>query len=569
MRRPDPTSPPRAVPGEPSAAGARDRARPSAVEPGRCALLRALLERPGLDFLLEAHSGLSSKVVEEAGFSAIWASGLSISASLGLRDSNEASWTQVLDVLEYMADSTRLPILVDGDTGYGNFNNTRRLVQKLEQRRLAGVCIEDKVFPKTNSFLNGRRQPLAEVDEFCGRIRAAKDAQSSDAFVLVARVEAFIAGWDLREAIRRASAYHDAGADAILIHSAKRTAEEVLAFKAEWGERSPVVIVPTKYYTTPTTVLEEAGFAAAIWANHLMRSSLAAMKETAARLRDQKSAIEVEERIAPLHEVFRLQGTEELEEAERRYLPQRQAETQVIVLGSARGVDMPELTLDRPKCMVEIAGEPMLHRIVDSYRVAGFTDISVVRGYKKDSVLLGGVRFFDVDEAESSQDAYALAGAREALEGECLISYGDVLFKRFVPRELRELEADFAIFVDANWQTSPNRTRYADFVTCSEPLSRHAVCNQVHLLEISDSLAQDRIHGEWMGFLKVSAKGAAVLRELLGRVAAEPESRRGMDMAGLMRRLLAEGHAIRVLYTTGNWLDVDTAEDVRAAAHFR
>src|SRR5262247_2691134 len=190
---------------------------PAGGRRARATALRAQINSPFLTFLMEAHSGLSAKIVEETGFPGIWASGLSISASLGLRDSNEASWTQVLEVLEFMAESTELPILVDGDTGYGNFNNVRRLVQKLEQRRLAGVCIEDKLFPKTNSFINGQRQPLADVDEFCGRIRAAKDAQSDDDFVLVARVEAFIAGWDLREAVRRASAYHEAGADAILI----------------------------------------------------------------------------------------------------------------------------------------------------------------------------------------------------------------------------------------------------------------------------------------------------------------------------------------------------------------
>src|SRR6266481_6149345 len=115
--------------------------------------LRRLIQSPELSFLMEAHNGLSAKLVEEAGFAGIWASGLSISAALGLRDNNEASWTQVLDVLEYMADATSLPILVDGDTGYGNFNNVRRLVRKLCQRGIAGVCIEDKLFPKTNSFI--------------------------------------------------------------------------------------------------------------------------------------------------------------------------------------------------------------------------------------------------------------------------------------------------------------------------------------------------------------------------------------------------------------------------------
>ena len=104
--------------------------------------------------------------------------------------------------------------------GYGNFNNMRRLVRKLEQVGVAGVVIEDKLFPKTNSFLRSELQPLADVEEFCGKIKAGKDSQSDTDFVLVARVEALIAGWGLAEAIKRAEAYDEAGADAILIHSA-------------------------------------------------------------------------------------------------------------------------------------------------------------------------------------------------------------------------------------------------------------------------------------------------------------------------------------------------------------
>lgn len=81
-------------------------------------------------------------------------SGLTLSASLGVRDSNEASWSQVLDATEFMADASDVPILLDGDTGHGNFNNARRLVTKLETRGIAGVCFEDKLFPKTNSFIS-------------------------------------------------------------------------------------------------------------------------------------------------------------------------------------------------------------------------------------------------------------------------------------------------------------------------------------------------------------------------------------------------------------------------------
>src|SRR5262249_5726939 len=125
------------------------------------------------------------------------------------------------------------------------------------------------------------------------------------------------------EALRRADAYHRAGADAILIHSARTDAGEILAFRREWGDRLPVVIVPTKYYRTPTQVFRDAGFAVVIWANHLMRSALAAMQRTAREISTRECLHTGEPAVAPLEEVFRLQDAAELERAEKRYLPAR------------------------------------------------------------------------------------------------------------------------------------------------------------------------------------------------------------------------------------------------------
>ncbi len=159
---------------------------------------------------------------------------MSISAQLGVRDSNEASWTQVVEVLEFMSDNTDIPILLDADTGFGNFNNARRLVRKLEQRNVAGACIEDKLFPKTNSLLDNRQQPLADIKEFSLKIKAMKDAQQDPDFCVVARVEAFIAGWGLDEALRRAVAFRNAGADAILMHSKKSDPSDIESFMKAW-----------------------------------------------------------------------------------------------------------------------------------------------------------------------------------------------------------------------------------------------------------------------------------------------------------------------------------------------
>ncbi len=286
---------------------------------------KQLLYSNQIEFLMEAHNGISAKIVEETGFKGIWGSGLSISAALGVRDNNEASWTQILEMLEFMSDATYIPILVDADTGYGNFNNVRRLVRKLEQRQVAAMCIEDKLFPKTNSFIGGESQPLADIVEFSGKIKAAKDTQQDPDFCVIARVEAFIAGWGLSEALRRAEAYHRAGADAILMHSKKSSADEVLAFMKAWKNTSPVVIVPTMYYNTPTDAFEAAGISLVIWANHLVRSSITAMQQTAKQIYRDQSLRSVEHKIIPVKEIFRLQGAAELKAAESEYLPQTDA----------------------------------------------------------------------------------------------------------------------------------------------------------------------------------------------------------------------------------------------------
>jgi phosphoenolpyruvate phosphomutase len=291
------------------------------AKPRKTTQLKQLLTGSEMGFLMEAHNGLSARIVEEAGFKAIWGSGLSISAQLGVRDSNEASWTQVLEVLEFMSDVTTIPILLDADTGYGNFNNARRLVKKLEQRGIAGACVEDKLFPKSNSLLDSSHaKPLARIEEFAAKIRCMKDHQTDPDFCVVARVEAFIAGWPLEEALKRSQAYVAAGADAILMHSKRNDSQEIEAFLKAWGKKCPVVIVPTKYYKTPTDDFRKWGVNAVIWANHNLRASVKAMQETTRQIFKDQSLVAVEPNIVSVKEVFRLQKQDELEQAEKLYL---------------------------------------------------------------------------------------------------------------------------------------------------------------------------------------------------------------------------------------------------------
>lgn len=534
---------------------------------------RQMLLSSELEFICEAHSGLSAKIVEEAGFKGIWASGLGISAQLGVRDNNEASWTQVLDVVEFMSDASSVPIMLDGDTGYGNFNNVQRLIKKLEQRDVAAVCLEDKLFPKTNSFISGKRQPLADIDEFAGKIKAGKDAQTDPDFCIVARVEAFIAGWGLDEAIRRAEAYHAAGADAILIHSALSTPDETLAFTKEWANRSPVVIVPTKYYATPTDVFRANQISMVIWANHILRSSVSAMQTTARTLYKDQELIRIESGIAPVSEVFRLQGVDALDEAERRYLPCSGQKPSALVLAASRGVELGDLTKDLPKTMIPVGGKPVLSHIAAAYNQAGIRDITVVRGYCKEKVDLPSLDYVDNDEFGTSGELVSLQKGLERLADRTngiIISYGDVLFRKHVPDILNEVSDELVVMVDTQWRESANLHRVADYAHCSRAYSRLHYSEAVHLRRLGDAAAlrEDEIHGEWMGFFRIGSESLGLVRDILDQLLSSTHARRMGSLPDLINALVEQGLPVRVVYTTGHWLDIDSPEDVTSAGSF-
>lgn len=535
----------------------------------KAAQLRHELTGDHLAFLMEAHDGMSSKIVEQAGFKGIWASGLSIATALGVRDSNEASWTQVLEVLEFMSDATSIPILMDGDTGYGNFNNVRRLVKKLCQRNIAGVCIEDKLFPKTNSFI-GHGQPLADIDEFCGKIKAGKDSQTDPDFCLVARVEALISGWGLEEALRRAEAYRAAGADAILIHSKQSTANEILAFCREWDNRAPVVIVPTTYYGTPTQQFRDAGISTVIWANHSLRAAIKAMRETAQAIYEEESIAGIEGRVARLKEVFDIAGNAELSDAEKRYLPTGGQDVRAIVLAASRGRALGQLTEDRPKAMIDIKGKPLLRRMVATLRESGVRDVTVIRGYAKEAVDIPNATMVDNDRFAGTGEALSLSCAADQIEGDCLIAYGDILFRRYILDNLLEAEGDIVVAVDALWRErkGDDVERVRDRVHASRPFSPDYLDETPVTLEaVGNDIGGADTHGEWVGLARLSAAGSKRVRAEMDAMAADGS----LEQAGLpelFSRIAASGTDVQVVYVTGHWLDVDDAFDLAEAQDF-
>lgn len=521
--------------------------------------LREMIHSSNLEFIMEAHNGLSAKIVEEAGFKGIWGSGLSLSAALGVRDNNEASWTQVLDVLEFMSDATNIPILLDGDTGYGNFNNMRRLVKKLEQRDIGGVCIEDKLFPKTNSFISGETQPLADIDEFCGKIKAAKDAQHDDDFVVVARVEAFIAGWGLDEALRRAEAYRQAGADAVLIHSKKSNPSDIEAFMKVWANRHPVIIVPTKYYSTPTDHFRELGINMIIWANHNVRTAITSMQQASRQIYKDQSLINVEDKIASVSEIFRLQGAEELKQAEKKYLPTSGKQVNTIILAASQGARLGELTKEIPKALLKINGKTLLSTQIDALNQVGIKDISVVRGYAKDKVVASNIKTLNNDEHASTSELYSLYLAKEELKQNTVVSYGDILYKSYILNELLNDNNDITLIVDADTEKTED---YRDYISADKPYSKKSFMDSISLRKMSTDINESEIHGEFIGLWKMNEKGRSIVVKTLEKLASR-ENFKQLRLSDLFNAIVSEGQTVAVKYIKGSWLDVDDIVDLQ------
>ncbi|MBI1773998.1 MAG: phosphonopyruvate hydrolase [Proteobacteria bacterium] len=283
--------------------------------------LRGRMAERGLVHIMAAHSPLSALLAEEAGFDGLWASGFELSALFGLADVSLISMTQHLDMLRAMAERSSLPIVADIDTGFGNAINVIHAVAQYERAGAAAVVIEDKTFPKVTSLVADGRQELLRTEEFQGKIAAAIATRQDPGFLVIARTEALIAGLGEAEALKRAAAYEEAGADMILIHSKQKTPDEVESFTRAWKGRVPITIVPTAYPDLTEARIKASGkIKMVIYGNHAIRASVTAMKDAFARIRRDGGIQNVHHDIVSVEEIFRLQKMDRIKADEKRFL---------------------------------------------------------------------------------------------------------------------------------------------------------------------------------------------------------------------------------------------------------
>jgi phosphoenolpyruvate phosphomutase len=289
------------------------------MTPGK--ILRDRIDRSGLAHVMAAHSPLSARLAEEAGFDGIWASGFELSALYGLADVSLVTMTQHLDMVRAMAAHTTLPIVADIDTGFGNAINVIYAIAQYESAGAAGIVMEDKTFPKVTSLVADGRQELLRSEEFQGKIEAACATRRDQDFLIVGRTEALIAGLGQVEALKRAAAYEEAGADMILVHSKQKTPDEVESFVRAWRGRAPIVLVPTAYPEMNAERVKRLGkVAMVIYGNHAIRASVTAMKDAFARIRADGGIHNVDKDIVSVEEIFRLQKMDRVKADERKFL---------------------------------------------------------------------------------------------------------------------------------------------------------------------------------------------------------------------------------------------------------
>jgi phosphoenolpyruvate phosphomutase len=287
----------------------------------KSARLRAMLIHPGIAIGVGAGDALCAKLIERAGFDFIWSSGFCISASYAIPDASLISMPQYLEAARSMNEVISIPIVADCDTGFGNSNNVIYAVKKFEEAGIAAVCLEDKKFPKDTSLLEGGRQELASIEEFVGKIRAAKDTQKNSYFTVIARVEALIAGWGQEEALKRALRYVEAGADCILVHSKSKQPDEILEFVNNWNNPTPLVLIPTAYPSLTAKAIEELGKVKLVfYANHPLRAAIKAQEDLLEEIKRVGGIHTINEMMVPVSHVFELQGVPSMKENEKKYL---------------------------------------------------------------------------------------------------------------------------------------------------------------------------------------------------------------------------------------------------------
>lgn len=543
--------------------------------------LRELFALGELIRIVGAHNGLGSKLIERNGFEGVWASGLEISTAHGVPDANILTMTENLHVAQTINEATTLPVVCDCDTGYGNAFNVIHMVKKYEAAGLAAAVIEDKRFPKVNSFVPGR-QELEPIEEFSAKLEAAKAAQQGPDFMVFARVEALIAGWGMEEALKRARAYEKAGADGIVIHSKNNTPDEIFTFAAKWDGKIPLVCIPTTYYDVPAEEFARRGFRMVIYANQGLRAAMRAMNDTFRSIRETGSTAAVEGKISSMKEVFEIQGMTRMKSEEEKLVKKDALQAVIPAAGDHRfQPDFKSLLNDKPLCMLEVSGSTLIDRQTDLLRSCGVTEIFVVGGHQHDKIKADAKLLINAAYAKT-RSAHSVMLASEHLKEKFLAVYADILFDRQILLRLLDSPHPVTLVIDRAYQTLPSRDKELDLVEIERSSGNGPRKLDAHpfkkILRVGKHIDKKKATDEFIGMCFFREQGLDALKkawhdaqtQFKDKPFYEAPNAAQAGFTDLLQYLIDRGVEVNGMEIEHGWSEIHSLDDLeRVNAYFQ
>lgn len=556
--------------------------------------LKALLAQGKLVRVLEAHNGLSGIVADRARiegtsngntvtreFDAIWESSLTDSASKGHPDIEVISFDSRLHTIREILTVTSKPMIVDGDTG-SDPSAFEYTVSKLERAGVSAVIIEDKVFPKRNSLESGTTQTLEDPAIFAAKIKRGKQVQMTTDFMIFARLESLIAGVGMDDALNRARIYLQAGADGIMIHSKSKESSEILEFAKRYRSLlneletdRPLVCVPTTYNFIVEEQLQKAGFSIVIYANHLLRSAYKTMLETAKTILSSQRSLEADPLCAPVREIFETVGFLDIKKKDQE--EKTRSHITVIIPAAGEAPGLQKAIGDLPKAMMEVAGQTLLARQVQTLNSNRLNDITVVTGFAHEKMQGENLTFLENKDYQKGSELHSILLARDKMQNGFLMLYSDILVENHVFSQLLACKEDIVLVVDNSIQfLEPVAGKAVDYVISKNKKHRLrrniSFEHQNTVAKIGKRLDPALSTHEFIGLARFSKTGAEQFLETYDDCAKNFEGKiqEAQDVSqfrltDLIQEMIDRGFNVHYLEIHKGWLEIHFPEDIQLA----
>ena len=534
----------------------------------RISSLVEILNKKGHAVGIEAHSGLSGLVAEKLNFDFIWESSLTDSASKGLPDASIVGNESRLHTIDEILNVTTKPMIVDGDTG-GDEDNFRFLIKRLENQGVSAVIVEDKVFPKRNSFGGTVSSGMEDPEIFAQKLKVGVNTKSTENFLIIARLESLIAGLGMNETLLRAEKYINAGVDGIMIHSKIKDPKEVLDFIPrferickEIGRRPYLIAVPTTYNSIKDNELFKSGVDIIIHANHLLRASYNAMTETAKLISDSERSYEADSQISSVKEIFSVVGYDKIIERDKEKAPE--------VIGIIASAGDHKIG-NQNRSLKKISGIPLITHQIDTFKKVGIENLKITVSNTSEFKEFEdkNIKLVEIDTGSSDQLLDSIMKGFENVDGPSILAYGDIMFNEKIVSELIQNEDDIVIASDSSYKYHKHdidkKLELVSYKNNINDNSRRKL-KLTDIYEISNlgkDLNIDDAQSEFFGLAYFSANGIYLLKSSYEEIKNSDEN--ANSLVDILNFMIRKEIKIVCNEFNGGWIELHTENDFKLA----